>query len=209
MKKPQVFRPEALPAIDRGNGARTIPLVTVDRGATTFLNGITEFGPGAQIGHHIHNVVESVMVIKGNAIVDIDGERTELRTFDTTLVPANIPHHFENNSDTEEMVIFWTYASIDATRTLLASDTYGRIDEEHPGEQKDKPVTVVVEFESKEGIDSLAPILQALPGARGMRLDRSPVGFELVLSWDGDAVQELEQIPLVPSRIMEEVATYF
>lgn len=209
MKKPQIFRPDTLPAIDRGNGARTTPLATVPRGATTFLNGITEFGPGAQIGHHIHNVVESVMVIKGNAIVDIDGERTELRTFDTTLVPANIPHHFENASETEEMVIFWTYASIDATRTLLANNSFGRIDEEHPGEHKDKPVSVVVELESEEGIAALAPMLQACPGARGMRLDRSEAGFELVLSWDRDAVNELDQIPLMPSRIVEEVATYF
>ena len=94
-----VFRPDDLPSKNRGGGARTIPFVTYGRGATTYLNGMTIFDPGAQIGHHIHNVAESVMVIQGRAIVDIDGKRTELDTFNTTFVPANIPHHFENLSE--------------------------------------------------------------------------------------------------------------
>ena len=118
---PQIFRPDEMPFIERGNGARTIPLTTTAVGATSFLNGITTFEPGAEIAHHTHNCIESVMIIEGEAIVDIDGVETPLTTHDTTFVPANIPHRFKNASSEKRMRILWTYASIDATRTLVAS----------------------------------------------------------------------------------------
>lgn len=129
-EKYHVLRPAELSSLDRGNGARTIPLVSARVGAETFLNGMTIFEPGAKIAHHMHNVAESVMVIKGKAIVNIDGNEFALDTFDTTFVPGNIPHHFQNASDTEEMRIFWTYGSIDATRTIIETGITARIDEE-------------------------------------------------------------------------------
>lgn len=125
-----ILRPDELPRKDRGNGASTVPLVGSHLGSTAFLNGITTFAPGAAIGHHSHNVVESVMVIEGNAWVDIDGTEYHLNTYDTTFVPANIVHRFRNASATEEMKIFWTYAAIDATRTTAGSTERNRIDEE-------------------------------------------------------------------------------
>lgn len=137
-----ILRPSQLPKKDRGNGASTVPLVTAEVGSTTFLNGITTFSPGAAIGHHSHNCVESVMVIEGTAHVDIDGTEHFLETYETTFVPANIVHRFRNASDTEEMKIFWTYASIDATRTMAGTTARHRIDEERateaagPGENK-------------------------------------------------------------------------
>lgn len=129
-KVARVFKPTTMPSVDRGNGARTIPLVSAKTGAETFLNGMTIFGPEAQIAHHSHNTAESVMVIKGKAIVNIDGDEIVLDTYDTTFVPANIPHHFRNASSTEEMRIFWTYGSIDANRTIIETGITARIDEE-------------------------------------------------------------------------------
>lgn len=125
-----ILRPTELPRKDRGNGASTVPLVGAHLGSTQFLNGITSFNPGAAIGHHSHNCVESVVVIEGTAWVDIDGREFHLNTYDTTFVPANIVHRFRNASDTEPMKILWTYASIDATRTMAGSTEKHRIDDE-------------------------------------------------------------------------------
>ncbi|MFJ2621262.1 cupin domain-containing protein [Glutamicibacter sp. NPDC087344] len=125
-----ILRPAELPVKDRGNGARTVSLVDSELGSTAFLNGITTFAPGAAIGHHSHNVVESVCVIEGTAWVDIDGSEYFMNTYDTTFVPANIIHRFRNASDAEEMKILWTYASIDATRTPAGSAVAHRIDSE-------------------------------------------------------------------------------
>jgi len=45
--------------------------------------------------------------------------------------PANIPHRFRNASGTQGMRIFWTYASIDANRTIVATGDTSLIDAEH------------------------------------------------------------------------------
>lgn len=117
-------------AVDRGQGASTVPLVTGALGASTFLNGITTFQPGAAIPHHSHNCVESVVVVEGKAIVDIDGVETALDRFDTTFVPADVQHRFRNASDIEVLRILWTYGSIDATRTMIGTGITHRIDSE-------------------------------------------------------------------------------
>jgi len=128
--EPAILRPHELKTTDRGGGARTTPLVTRRCGSTSLINGITAFDPGAAIGLHFHNCEESVMVIEGEAIAEINGVRHYLNTNDTTWIPANVPHRFINASD-KPMRIFWTYAAIDATRTLVASGETRTIDAEH------------------------------------------------------------------------------
>jgi quercetin dioxygenase-like cupin family protein/heme-degrading monooxygenase HmoA len=192
-----VLRPDELPFRDRGAGARTVPLATTIRGATSFLNGITSFDAGSAIGHHTHNVTESVIVVQGDAVVDIGGERTRLRCFDTTLVPANVPHHFENASATEPMKIFWTYASPEATRTLVASGESSRVDAEDPtgpegpsaGVREVALITVLPgrEKDFEAAVATAAPLFQRAGGARTLALERShenPLQYRLDIRWD-------------------------
>lgn len=126
-----LLRPSQIPARERGGGARTIPLVTSRTGATSFLNGITQFDPGASIPMHLHNCEESVMLLDGDAIAEIDGVEHHLAPGDVTFIPAGIPHRFRNNSGTATMRILWTYGSVDATRTLISTGETRRVDEEH------------------------------------------------------------------------------
>lgn len=130
MTEPAILRPHELKTNDRGGGARTTPLVTRRCGSTSMINGITAFDPGAAIGLHMHNCEESVMVIEGEAIAEIDGVQHRLSTNDTTWIPANVPHRFINASD-RPMRIFWTYATVDATRTMIATGETRSIDAEH------------------------------------------------------------------------------
>lgn len=129
-KKPALLRPEDLPVNDRGNGARTIPLVTRSCGSTSLINGMTEFAPGAKIGMHVHNCEESVLILEGIAVAEIDGTRYDLKSGDTTWIPPNVPHRFINESDSP-MRIFWTYANINASRTMLETGIEQSIDDEH------------------------------------------------------------------------------
>jgi quercetin dioxygenase-like cupin family protein len=126
-----VLRPSEIKAAERGGGARTIPLVTKRIGSTSLLNGITSFEPGAAIPLHSHNCEESVMLLEGHAIAEIDGVQHELKPLDTTWIPSDVPHRFRNASDTEPMRIFWTYASVEATRTLIATGETRSISAEH------------------------------------------------------------------------------
>lgn len=125
-----ILKPDELPVNDRGNGARTIPLVTRRCGSTSLINGITAFEPGAKIGVHFHNCEESVMILEGEAVAEIDGARHHLKTGDTTWLPANIPHRFLNES-TATMRIFWIYADVNATRTMVETGIEQSIDDEH------------------------------------------------------------------------------
>ncbi|MDB5707327.1 MAG: cupin [Sphingomonas bacterium] len=125
-----ILRPADLPVKDRGGGIRTTPLVTAKVGSRSMLNGITTLDPGAAVPLHTHNCEESVVVLSGHARAFIDGVETDLVARDTTWIPAEVPHFFRNISDTEPMSILWTYASIDATRTIVATGITTRIDEE-------------------------------------------------------------------------------
>jgi quercetin dioxygenase-like cupin family protein len=126
-----ILRPGEVQPRSRGGGARTIPLVTRACGSTSMINGITAFEPGASIPLHKHNCEESVMVLDGYAIAEIDGVRHRLGPNDTTWIRANVPHRFINESDSEPMRIFWTYASVDATRTMIETGETRTIDAEH------------------------------------------------------------------------------
>lgn len=126
-----VLRPSEIKPRERGGGARTIPLVTRRIGSTSLINGITTFAGGAEIPVHTHNCEESVMVLEGHAIATLDGVEHRLGPCETTWIAANVPHNFRNASATEPMKIFWTYASVDATRTIVATGDTRTIDAEH------------------------------------------------------------------------------
>ena len=130
MNKGVILSPNRLPAYERGNGNRTIPLAGPRIGAA-FLNGITVIAPGSAIPLHTHNCEESVVVLGGQAVAEIDGERHELSAHDASWIPAELPHRFINASRTEPLTILWTYARPDATRTLVETGDTRAVSAEH------------------------------------------------------------------------------
>lgn len=126
----QVLRTATIEARDRGGGASTIPLVSRATGSTTIMSGITIFSPGAAIPQHFHNCDECVHVLEGNATAEIDGVEHSLGPGDLSFIPTGVPHCFRNASNIGNMRIYWTYASIDATRTIIATGITTRIEDE-------------------------------------------------------------------------------
>lgn len=130
--KAAVLRPSQIKSHDRGGGASTTPLVGPSVGAQAFINGITSFAPGTQIPFHSHNCEESVMLLEGDAMLDVEGqESVRLQPLDTTWLPANLSHRFRNLSDSQPMKILWIYARLDATRTLTESGQTNYVSAEH------------------------------------------------------------------------------
>lgn len=130
-KEAIVLRPSELKSHERGGGVSTTPLITSSIGSTGFINGITTFGPGAAIPFHSHNCEESVILLEGEAMLDIYGKSIPLHPLDTTWVPADVSHRFRNLSNTRPMKIFWTYANADATRTLTETGETNFVSAEH------------------------------------------------------------------------------
>ena len=127
-----VLRPSKIKTHDRGGGASTTPLVGPSVGAAAFINGITTFSPGTAIAFHSHNCEESVMLLEGEAMLDVEGQQSvQLQALDTTWLPPNLSHRFRNLSDTQRMKIFWTYARLDATRTLTETGVTNFVSAEH------------------------------------------------------------------------------
>ena len=131
IRKARILRPSQCASRERGGGARTIPLVNALVGSEKTLSGITEFDPGAAIALHYHNCEETVMLLSGEGIAEIDGEEFAVHPLDTSWIPAGVPHRFRNVSQTEKMQIYWTYSSLDADRTIVATGITTRIDVEH------------------------------------------------------------------------------
>ena len=130
-RKARILRPSECTSRERGGGARTIPLVSALVGSEKNLSGITEFDPGAAIALHCHNCEETVVLLSGEGIAEIDGEQFTVHPLDTSWIPAGVPHRFRNASATEKMRIYWTYSSVDANRTIVATGITTRIDVEH------------------------------------------------------------------------------
>ena len=120
MAESHVLRYHEAPVFDRGTGVKTHLLVSRQLGSENLTSGVTEFDPGAQIARHWHNCDESVVILEGEAVCEINGELHPMSPYDTTFVPANIPHRFLNQSQ-QPMKILWTYAAGYVTRTFADS----------------------------------------------------------------------------------------
>lgn len=128
-----LLRPSELKTYERGGGARTTPLVSPNLGAKSFITGITQFDPGVAIPFHSHNCEESVVLLEGDAVMDIDGQEYRLQPMDTTFIPPNVVHRFRNLSSSQPMKILWIYASPNATRTLQETGETRPVSAEHQG----------------------------------------------------------------------------
>ena len=126
-----LLRDADLPRADRGNVTSITRLVNRSCCSQSMTNGITTIPPKGAIPLHYHNCEESVLVLSGTGIV-VSGE-TELavETSDVTGIPTNLPHQFCNGLDSDNMRIFWTYASAGATRTMVETGETQLIDAEH------------------------------------------------------------------------------
>ncbi|TDD28340.1 cupin domain-containing protein [Kribbella turkmenica] len=116
-----LIRPGEIEPFDRGNGVVTLPYVGRWNSETNRITtGQTVFAPGTGLPLHSHNVEESVLILEGEAIAEIDGEQFDLVAGDATWVPAGVPHRFLNRGSTP-MRIYWVYGGRDVTRTMTAT----------------------------------------------------------------------------------------
>ena len=129
-----LITPSEVEVFDRGNGVATTPYVgkwNCDDNLIT--TGQTSFQPGTGLPLHSHNVEESVLILEGEAVAEIDGQEFELVAGEATWVPAGVPHRFSNRG-TGLMRIYWVYGGRDVTRTITATgETFEHLSEADRG----------------------------------------------------------------------------
>jgi HTH-type transcriptional regulator, repressor for puuD len=129
-----LIRPGEIEPFDRGNGVVTLPYVgRWNSEINRITTGQTVFAPGTGLPLHSHNVEESVLILEGDAIAEIDGEQFDLVAGDATWVPAGVPHRFLNRGTTP-MRIYWVYGGRDVTRTITETgETFEHLSENDRG----------------------------------------------------------------------------
>ena len=109
-------------ALERGGGVANTPLVVAPiRPDAAFTTGISSFPVNHSASLHKHNCDEQVTLLSGRTEAEIDGETTELRTYDMNYVTDGVEYCFRNMVD-EPMVILWIYGSNKVTCTFTGSD---------------------------------------------------------------------------------------
>lgn len=110
---------EEVPAYELDKGVDFKDFVGRHNGATAISTGTATFRPSAGLPLHIHSCEESVTILEGNGFCDVGGELIPLKPFDTSFVPARVPHRFFNASNTNRLIILWAYPTVDVDRIVI------------------------------------------------------------------------------------------
>ena len=133
MSRVKIIRFEEIPVVQRGNGVETKPLLLEPTGAQTFVSGISTFPIGAALKLHKHNTEEMVVLLEGEASVEVGEASYTIVPYDTTYVPAGIFHRFINRGAVP-MKILWVYGATRVTRTFAdTGETVEHLSEDDRG----------------------------------------------------------------------------
>ena len=118
-------RPEVMnsvgagPKVELARGVNFECLVGSHNQARRLTTGIVTFAPGATLPYHIHTFSESITLLSGSAIVEVEGRSYSLKKLDNVVVPTGRVHAARNPSTTEPAVFHIALASDSPTRTLV------------------------------------------------------------------------------------------
>ena len=105
------------PKYELGNGTQFCDLFAGRFGASGICGGYGVFDPGCSLSCHTHEYDESIMIVAGEAICEVMGQRHQLGDYDTAFVPRGLAHRFLNES-LAPMAMIWVYAGCEPERII-------------------------------------------------------------------------------------------
>ncbi len=118
-------RPEAITNFGSGNKIDIQPgvvfeaLVGVHNQSKDLTTGVVRFAPAVRLAYHRHPTTESITLLEGAAIVDVEGRRYRLQRFDNVAIPPGVPHGVENASPDREALFHVTFPTDAPSRELV------------------------------------------------------------------------------------------
>jgi quercetin dioxygenase-like cupin family protein len=118
-------RPEVMNPVGSGKkieierGVVFEALVGAHNRAKNLTTGIVTFAPGAQLPYHTHPFTESVTLLSGQAVAEVEGRRYTLKPLDNVVITRELAHHVVNASFREPAVFHIAMATSSPTRTLV------------------------------------------------------------------------------------------
>ena len=111
--------PGSGPQLEVAPGINFDCLVGAHNQARNLTTGLVTFQPGAVLPCHRHTFAESVTLLEGRALVDVEGRRYEIGPLDNVTIPRGIVHGVTNLSRTNRAVFHIAMASSTPTRELV------------------------------------------------------------------------------------------
>lgn len=130
-RPPESMRPdrtEVLSSIGTGAQFEIAPgvqfecLVGKHNGAKNLTTGIVTFAPGSVLPYHRHTFTESITMLSGSMILEIEGRSYLLRKLDNAVIPRGLAHSTRNNSP--ETVVVHIAMAIDIPSRTLADELF-------------------------------------------------------------------------------------
>ena len=103
---------------ERRPGVVLSSLVDGSTGATQISSGVAEFDVGVSALTHYHDAEEAVIVIEGEGLMVINGEKHIVQPNDAAFI-SHGAHHSITNHGGQPFKISWTYASINWPTTSV------------------------------------------------------------------------------------------
>lgn len=128
LRPPESFRPDRPELITTaGSGPRATiePGVTFEchvgahNHARRLTTGLVTFAPRAGLSYHTHPFSESITLLRGRAVIEVEGRAYELGPLDNIVIPKEIAHAARNGSADEDAVIHIAMPTDRPTRTLV------------------------------------------------------------------------------------------
>lgn len=118
-RRESINRPGAGLFIELARGVNFECLVGQHNHAKQLTTGLATFDPEATLPYHRHPFSESITLLSGTAMLDIEGRRYKLDVMDNAVLPPGLPHQAVNLSRDEPAVFHVAMASSDPTRELV------------------------------------------------------------------------------------------
>jgi 2-keto-3-deoxy-L-rhamnonate aldolase RhmA/quercetin dioxygenase-like cupin family protein len=127
-RPPESFRPDRPevmtavgdgPKVEIARGVSFECLVGNHNQARRLTTGLVTFAPGATLPYHSHTFTESITLLAGAAIIEVEGRSYTLGKLDNGVIPPGLAHQARNQSLTEPAVFHIAMPIDNPTRTLV------------------------------------------------------------------------------------------
>lgn len=107
------------PQLDIAPGVSFDCMVGAHNQARNLTTGLVTFAPGAMLPRHRHTFSESITLLQGRALVDVEGRQYEIGPLDNVTIPRGLAHKVTNLSRSAPALFHIAMASHAPARELV------------------------------------------------------------------------------------------
>src|ERR1041385_3552416 len=118
-RKEHLTRGNSPSASDIASGVTVREFCSGKTGAHGLSTGMAIFQPNAHFPCHVHKFSEALTILKGEALLLVEGRQYRLRALDCIHLPGHVAHSSANASDKEPLVLHYAFATADPRRSFI------------------------------------------------------------------------------------------